>query len=94
MLDKVSKIALNIVLRFPNSACPEKYLLNGGLISSAPNSLIRGALDGFILGSQVEAWAGRGVRLGQLLKMYYGSGVVYDKKFKWVPVVVAFIPMY
>lgn len=64
----------------PNTQCPALYVMrNVGPEVSAAVAL--GDIDGFLLGSKVSQWAKRGVRLGQLLKMYYGKGVLYDLSF-------------
>ena len=54
--------------------CPEDYQLNQGRVSKATDAQILGDIDGFLLGYGVPAWKDKGVRLGQLLRMYYGSG--------------------
>ena len=56
----------------PNMKCPKDYQLNQ--VSKATDAQILGDIDGFLLGYGVPAWKGKGVRLGQLLRMYYGSG--------------------
>ena len=58
-----------------NQECPEKYFLNGREVTKATDALILGGVDGFILGQGLPRWKSKGVRLGQLLRMYYGSGV-------------------
>ena len=58
----------------PNSNCPGVYSLNSGLVTKATDALILGDIDGFLLGHGLPDWESRGVRLGQLLRMYYGSG--------------------
>ena len=59
----------------PNTECPEVYRLNMSW-SQATDAEILGDIDGFLLGYDVPLWENRGVRLGQLLRMYYGSGIV------------------
>lgn len=65
----------------PDSDCPEEYRLTQGSVSKATNALILGGIDGFLLGYGVPDWESKGVRLGQLLRMYYGSGILYDKSY-------------
>ena len=59
----------------PYQECPERYFLNGGEVTKATDALILGGVDGFILGQGLPRWESKGVRLGQLLRMYYGSGM-------------------
>ena len=59
----------------PDQECPVRYLLNGGEVTKATDALILGGVDGLILGQGLPRWESKGVRLGQLLRMYYGSGV-------------------
>ena len=58
----------------PSMKCPENYQLNQGRVSKATDAQILGDIDGFLLGYGVPAWKSKGVRLGQLLRMYYGTG--------------------
>lgn len=58
----------------PNTECPASYHLNGTM-SKATDAEILGDIDGFLLGHGISKWKKKGVRLGQLLRMYYGSGI-------------------
>lgn len=60
----------------PNTTCPAMYSLNIGSVTKATDALILGDIDGFLLGHGLPDWESRGVRLGQLLRMYYGSGTL------------------
>lgn len=64
-----------------NDLCPQYYLKNAGAFSSASDAQLLGDIDGFILGSTIKLWVKRGVRLGQLLRMYYSSGICYDTSY-------------
>lgn len=59
--------------------CPARYLLNRGEVSDATDALILGGVDGFILGQGLPKWESKRVRLGQILRMYYGSGMKYNQ---------------
>ena len=59
----------------PNATCPAMYYLHNGYVSKATDAEILGDIDGFLLGYDLPSWESRGVRLGQLLRMYYGSGI-------------------
>lgn len=61
--------------------CPANYFLNGGEVTNATDALILGGVDGFILGQGLPKWESKGVRLGQILRMYYGSGILYDTSY-------------
>ncbi|XP_035213073.1 uncharacterized protein LOC118186996 isoform X2 [Stegodyphus dumicola] len=69
---------------FPNGewnedVCPTEYYLNENVKSVVSYSLLRGAIDGFILGRLVEEnlQTYKHLRLSQILRMYYGpSGLV------------------
>jgi hypothetical protein len=66
----------------PNDMCPERYMNKGAaVISSASDAQILGDVDGFLLGYKLQEWNRKGVRLGQLLRMYYSNGVCYDRSF-------------
>lgn len=65
----------------PNHLCPERYQKSAAVKSNASDAQIRGDADGFLLGSKMKEWTRKGVRLGQLLRMYYSSGVCYDRSF-------------
>lgn len=58
----------------PNTECPASYRL-AGTMSKATDAEILGDIDGFLLGHGIPKWKKKGVRLGQLLRMYYGSGI-------------------
>lgn len=58
----------------PNINCPAEYYLNKGYDSKATDALLLGDIDGFLLGHGLPSWESKGVRLGQLLRMYYGTG--------------------
>ena len=58
--------------------CPASYLLDGSEVTKATNALILGGVDGFILGQGLPRWESKRVRLGQILRMYYGSGMSYN----------------
>ena len=58
----------------PNTNCPAEYYLNNGYVSKATDALLLGDIDGFLLGHGLPSWESKGVRLGQLLRMYYGTG--------------------
>ena len=61
----------------PNTNCPAVHSLNIGLVyTKATDAMILGDIDGFLLGHGLPDWESRGVRLGQLLRMYYGSGTL------------------
>ena len=60
----------------PNTQCPASYHL-AGAVSKATDAELLGDIDGFLLGHGIPKWKKKGVRLGQLLRMYYGSGI-YD----------------
>ena len=63
--------------------CPAKYNRNNNdEVTQATDAEILGDIDGFILGYALPGWEKRGVRLSQLLRMYYGSGVVYDETYR------------
>lgn len=57
----------------PNTKCPASYSLAGD-VSKATDAELLGDIDGFLLGHGIPKWKKKGVRLGQLLRMYYGSG--------------------
>ena len=59
--------------------CPARYFLNGSEVTNATDALILGGVDGFILGQGLPNWESKGVRLGQILRMYYGSGMSYNQ---------------
>ena len=59
--------------------CPANYFLNGGEVTNATDALILGGVDGFILGQGLPRWESKGVRLGQILRMYYGSGMSHNQ---------------
>ncbi|KFM81479.1 hypothetical protein X975_08449, partial [Stegodyphus mimosarum] len=71
---------------FPNGqwnedVCPTEYYLNDNVKSVVSYSLLRGAIDGFILGRLVEEnlQTYKELRLSQILRMYYGpSGLVSE----------------
>lgn len=58
----------------PDNDCPALYHL-AGKVSGATDAELLGDVDGFLLGYGIPQWKKRGVRLGQLLRMYYGSGI-------------------
>ena len=58
----------------PDTECPAQYRL-AGTVSKATTADILGDIDGFLLGHGIPKWKKKGVRLGQLLRMYYGSGI-------------------
>ena len=58
----------------PSAQCPDSYYL-AGAVSKATDAEILGDIDGFLLGYGIPNWKKKGVRLGQLLRMYYGSGI-------------------
>ena len=60
----------------PNTQCPASCHL-AGAVSKATDAELLGDIDGFLLGHDIPKWKKKGVRLGQLLRMYYGSGI-YD----------------
>lgn len=62
----------------PSNTCPQYYLKHSGAFSSASDAQLLGDMDGFILGASINTWVRKGVRLGQLLRMYYSSGICYD----------------
>lgn len=58
--------------------CPAQYLL-AGTMSKATDAEILGDIDGFLLGYGIPEWTKeKGLRLGQLLRMYYGSGIAAE----------------
>lgn len=65
----------------PDNDCPARYRLSDPDITKATNALILGGIDGFLLGHGLPSWENKGVRLGQLLRMYYGSGILYDTSY-------------
>lgn len=65
----------------PTSQCPQNFYLNTSYNYNTSFAKIRGAVDGFLLGYKLAEWNKLGVRLGQLLRMYYHDGVVYDNQF-------------
>lgn len=65
----------------PNYMCPERYQKIAADKSNASDAQILGDVDGFLLGYKMKEWIRKGVRLGQLLRMYYSSGVCYDRSF-------------
>ena len=58
----------------PDTECPAVYRL-AGTLSKATDAEILGDIDGFLLGHGIPKWKKKGVRLGQLLRMYYGTGI-------------------
>ena len=63
--------------------CPAEYNRGGfDEETQATDAEILGGVDGFILGSAVSSWESEGVRLSQILRMYYGAGVVYDTSYR------------
>ena len=64
-----------------SSLCPARYLKSAAIKSNASDAQILGDVDGFLLGYKLKEWISKGVRLGQLLRMYYSSGVCYDPSF-------------
>ncbi|EDO29847.1 predicted protein [Nematostella vectensis] len=62
--------------------CSSTYTVTTSQISDASDALLLGDVDGFLLGYGVSKWAKKGVRLGQLLRMYYSNGVCYDETFQ------------
>ncbi|KAL9984710.1 hypothetical protein ACROYT_G007036 [Oculina patagonica] len=64
----------------PDTECPAQYRL-AGTVSKATDAEILGDIDGFLLGHGIPKWKKKGVRLGQLLRMYYGSGILYDTSY-------------
>lgn len=63
--------------------CPEQFnRKNGDEETEATDAEIVGDIDGFLLGYKLPQWTKRGLRLSQLLRMYYSNGVVYDKNYK------------
>ncbi|XP_078359694.1 uncharacterized protein LOC144644146 [Oculina patagonica] len=64
----------------PDTDCPALYRL-AGTVSKATDAEILGDIDGFLLGHGIPKWKKKGVRLGQLLRMYYGSGILYDTSY-------------
>jgi len=65
----------------PNINCPAEYYLNKGYDSKATDALLLGDIDGFLLGHGLPSWESKGVRLGQLLRMYYGTGILFDTSY-------------
>lgn len=61
--------------------CPATYTRSSGIDSKASDAELLGDVDGLLLGYNVPRWARKGVRLGQLLRMYYSTGVCYDESF-------------
>lgn len=66
----------------PSTDCPERYVLNSGIDTKATDAVILGDIDGFLLGHGIPSWDSKGVRLGQLLRMYYGSGTNEPRTLK------------
>ena len=64
---------------YADQECPARYVLKGGEVTDATDALILGGVDGFILGQGLPRWESKGVRLGQILRMYYGSGMSYNQ---------------
>lgn len=58
----------------PKTECPASYSLTN-TASKATDAELLGDVDGFLLGHGIPQWKKKGVRLGQLLRMYYGSGI-------------------
>ena len=65
----------------PNTQCPATFNADDRSHSKATNAQILGGIDGFMLGHKILSWNTYKVRLGQLLRMYYGGGVVYDRQY-------------
>ncbi|XP_048579018.1 uncharacterized protein LOC5510794 [Nematostella vectensis] len=66
----------------PSEECPNKFRKPAAAeFTKATNAQLLGDMDGFILGSKVAEWSSKGVRLGQLLRMYYSTGACYDTTF-------------
>jgi hypothetical protein len=66
----------------PNTECPKKFSSLTSSHSGATDAEILGGVDGLLLGLKLpEWWSVAGVRLGQLLRMYYHDGVTYDKNY-------------
>ncbi|PFX28087.1 Collagen alpha-1(XXII) chain [Stylophora pistillata] len=64
----------------PDTNCPASYRLTK-MASKATDAELLGDVDGFLLGYGIPQWKEKGVRLGQLLRMYYGSGILYDTSY-------------
>jgi hypothetical protein len=61
-----------------SSKCPSRYTRSSGGNLKASNAELLGDVDGFLLGYYLPQWVRRGVRLGQLFRMYYSTGICYD----------------
>lgn len=65
-----------------SNECPSTYTRSSNVITSkASDAQLLGDIDGLLLGYAVPQWARKKVRLGQLLRMYYSTGVCYDDSF-------------
>ena len=58
----------------PKTECPALYSLTN-TASKATDAELLGDVDGFLLGHGIPQWKKKSVRLGQLLRMYYESGI-------------------
>ncbi|XP_031550155.1 uncharacterized protein LOC116287609 [Actinia tenebrosa] len=65
----------------PNESCPHTFNAPSSQTSEATNAELLGDIDGFLLGYNIPYYVSKKVRLGQLLRMYYTGGVLYDTSF-------------
>jgi len=63
---------------YPNTQCPKNFSLYSTPSYNTSLAKIRGTIDGFLLGYKLSEWNKAEIRLGQLLRMYYHHGIVYD----------------
>lgn len=65
----------------PNDQCPATFNAPSSITSEATNAELFGDIDGFLLGYNLPNYVSKNVRLGQLLRMYYSGGILYDTSF-------------
>ena len=61
-----------------DTKCPERYSRSSSVSTGASDAELLGDIDGFLLGYHLAPWVRKGVRLGQLFRMYYSIGICYD----------------